>query len=184
MWRRTAFLIAWILLGTAGPLWASEEASAVNPVLGWSLRLLDMVLFFGGLVYLLARPIRGFFEKHTEDLREKLAGSLRMEEEEKRLAAEAGALLSGMDAEADKLKRKFEEERLRLREEMRASTEAALRRLREDHRRALVALDAEAQKELAAHAFRSARRESLDYLGSHLTAADRARFIATLAGER
>jgi F0F1-type ATP synthase membrane subunit b/b' len=183
MWRRTAFLIALILPWMAGPLWASEEASAGNPVLGISLRLLNMVLFFGGLVYLLARPIRGFFEKRTEDLRGKLGGSLRKEEEGKRLVREAEELLEGMETEVDKLHRKFEEERGRLRTELTASTEEAARRLRKDHQRALASLDEEAQKALAAHAFQAARRESLAYLKSHLTAADRARFLATLAGE-
>ena len=184
MWRKTAFLLILILLGGAGSLPASEGAPGGNPVLGWALRLLNMILFFGGLLYLLARPIRGFFEKHTEDLREKLEGSLRKEEEGKLLTREAGDLLAGMDAEVDGLRRKFEQERARLRAEMTASTEEASRRLREDHRKALVSLEEEARKALAAHAFQAARRGSMAYLGTHLTAADRARFLAGLAGER
>jgi len=184
MWRRKAFMIALILLGAAGPAAASEEASAGNPVLGWFLRLLNMILFFGGLVYLLARPIRGFFEKLTEDQQDKLDGSLLKEQEGKRLNTEAEILLAGMDAELDGLRRKFEEERGRVRAEWAASSKEAVRRLREDHRKALASLEENARESLAAYAFQAARRESLAYLSAHLTAADRTRFIAALAGER
>jgi len=184
MLRRAAFPVALILLGAAEPAAASEGAAAGNPVLGWSLRLLNMILFFGGLIYLLARPVRGFFEKHTEDLREQMEGSLRKEEEGKRLDREAGDLLAGMDAEMDALRRKFGEERGRLRGEWTAASEEAARRLREDHRRALTILEENARKALYTYALQTARRESLAYLGANLTAADRARFIAGFAGER
>ena len=179
MRRRLLPLIPFLLM--AIPAMASEGAAEGSPVLGFSLRLLNMLLFFGLLVFLAARPIRGFFEKHTEELRDKLNLSRKQEDEAARLVIESEALTRSIADEVEKLRRKFEEERARLLAEARALSEATLLRLRQEHARALAQLQVEAGRMLASHVLQAARRESLSYLKSNLTPADRLRFLGSMA---
>jgi len=181
---RHRLLLLIILLLTAVPAMASEGAAEGNPVLGFSLRLLNMLLFFGLLVFLVARPIRVFFEKSTEELRDKLNLSRKQEDEAARLLKEAEALTRSIADEVEKLRRKFEEERARLSGEARALSEATLLRLRQEHTRALAQLQVEAGRLLASQVLRAARSESLAYLKTNLTPADRGRFLGSLAERR
>ena len=182
MWRKTAFLIVLIML--AVPVLAAEGGHEGNPILGISFRVLNLVLFFGLLVYLAARPIRGFFEKHTEGIQEELAASLEQELKAKRLAQEAEALQAGVDAEVEKVRRRFEEERQRLGSEMRAYTQTALARLKDEHVRGAAHQEEEFRRNLAAYALDAARKESAAYLQAHLTPDDRSRFLDGVAKGR
>lgn len=182
MWRRVAIVA---VLFAAAPLMASEgHAGGVHPALGNALKALNLVVFFGLIIYMLARPARGFFEKHTEGIRSALDGSRAKERDAADLEAKARALASSIDAEVAALRARFAADRERVRQDLEAATARALARLRTDHERALAQLELTFRADLVAHTLRAARTEAVKSLEGGLAPADRARFLENVTGER
>jgi F0F1-type ATP synthase membrane subunit b/b' len=179
MWRN---LLVLALLLVAAPLAASggEGHGEGETPLGLLLKVVNLIAFFGLLAFLMARPLRAFFEKHTEEIRAALDGSRAREAEAQDLEAQARTLAASVETEAAALRARFEEDRMRIRRDLEASTERALARLRADHGRALAQLEASYKAEWTAHALRAVREEALRSLAKDLTPADRARFLASV----
>jgi F0F1-type ATP synthase membrane subunit b/b' len=179
MWRKGLVLI---LLLVAAPLAASggEGHGEGETPLGLLLKVVNLIAFFGLLAYLMARPLRAFFEKHTEGIRAALDGSRAREAEAKDLEAQALALAASVEAEVAALRARFEEDRKRVRRDLEASTERALARLRADHGRALAQLEASFKAALTAHTLNAVREEAMRSLAKDLTPADRARFLESV----
>jgi len=181
MWRRAAIVA---FLFAAAPLMASEgHAGGVHPALGNVLKALNLIVFFGLILYLLARPLRGFFEKHTEGIRSALDGSRAKEREAADLEAGARALASSIDGEAAALRARFAADRERVRRDLESATTRALARLRTDHEHALAQLELSFRTDLVAHTLRAARAEAEKSLQGSLTPADRARFLESVTAE-
>lgn len=181
MWRR-ALVVA--LLCFAAPALASEaHGGGGGDVLGAVIKTLNVVAFFGLLVYLLARPMRGFFEKHTEGIRTAIDDSRAKEREAVELEAQARALAASVDVEIDALRARFAADRERVKSDLEASTARAVARLRTDHERSLKQLENSFRRDLVAHTLKAARVEAERSLGRDLTPGDRARFLETVTAE-
>lgn len=181
MWRRAALAA---VLFAAAPLMAAEgHAGGAHPALGNALKAFNLVVFFGLIIYMLARPARGFFEKHTEGIRSALDDSRAKERDAADLEAGARALASSIDDEVTALRARFAADRERVRRDLEGATARALARLRTDHAHALVQLEASFRADLVAHTLRAARAEAEKSLQGGLTPADRARFLASVTAE-
>jgi len=178
MWRRLLFLA---ILCVAAPALASEaHGGGGNPALGAVVKILNLVAFFGILIYIMARPLRGFFEKHTEGIRSSIDDSRTKEREAVDLEAQARALAATVDAEVEALRARFAADRERVKTELQTSTTKALARLRTDHERSLRQLEDSFRRDLMAHALHAAQAEAVRSLKTDLTPADRARFLETV----
>jgi F0F1-type ATP synthase membrane subunit b/b' len=179
---RALFLV---LLFSAAPLLAAGgHAGEGSPVLGVFLKVLNVGAFFGLLIFLMARPLRGFFEKQTEGIRASLDASRSNEREALELEAKARDLAASVEGEVAVLKERFASDRERVREEIEGATGRALARLRADHARSLSQMEAAFRSRLVSRTLQAAREEALGILAKDLTPADRARFLETVTAER
>jgi len=162
----------------APPVLASEGGSSTFlglPVALW--KTANMLLFFGLLAYLLAKPVSAFFRNRNDEIARKLrdadkeraeAAQLRAEMEERtaKLASEIAALQERLRQEGEREKAALEQQ----------GEEEAARLLEQVEREAGRRVD-EAREQLAAEAAAVAAELSVELLQREMTAEDRRRIF-------
>ena len=118
MTRRTVFAVILCVLILSLGLSAQEGEHAAEPhgesgssgMLG---KVINFVILFGALGYLLAKPIMNFLSKRTTDIRASLDGARSAREEAARKLAETQVRIAALEGEAARLKSEAEAEGLR-----------------------------------------------------------------------
>ena len=132
-----------ILLCCAAPVLAAQAHGGGGPsFLDVALKVLNVAAFFGLIIYVMARPLRGFFETHTETIQNSIHDSLAKEQAALDLESQARALMASVETEVDALRSRFAADRVRVQQDLDAATQRALARLRTDHERSLSQLEA------------------------------------------
>lgn len=174
--------VAAVMLGVAFPAWASEGAAETflgMPVVIW--KTLNLVGFFGLLVYLLAKPMAAFFRTRREGIGRQLEEATAQRREAERLNAEMEQKVASLEGEIaamqERLRREGEKEREAL--EKQGETEA-VRFLAQVDQEATRRVE-EARASLSREAAGVAAELALELLQKELTEADRERiFTSTL----
>jgi len=111
MRRRPGIALLFLLFFSTAGLWASEAgAESSRGGLDMIGKVVNFVILFGGLGYVLYKPIRAILAGRGEEARRKLEGAqAKTLEAEKRLA-EAHERLSGLEAELQALRKSAEEQ--------------------------------------------------------------------------
>jgi len=175
-------VIAAVMGCAALPAWASEggaETFLGLPVVVW--KTLNLLGFFGLLVYLLAKPMAAFFRTRREGIARQLEEAGKQRQEAERLTTEMGQKVASLQGEIaslqERLRREGEREREALTEQ--GETEAARFLAQIDQEASRRVEDARAQ--LAREAAGLAADLALELLAKELTPADRERiFNSTL----
>jgi F-type H+-transporting ATPase subunit b len=95
----------------AAPLFAGGARQAAEGESGsflglpvWIWKTANMVIFFGVLVWLLARPVTNYFRRRQEEIEENLKRAAREREEAARLSAEMHERLGRLETEVEEIK--------------------------------------------------------------------------------
>jgi F-type H+-transporting ATPase subunit b len=135
MTRRTAFAVILCVLILSLGLAAQEGEHQAEPhgesgssgMLG---KVINFVILFGALGYLLAKPLMNFLSKRTTDIRASLDGARFAREEAVRKLAETQARIAALEGEAARLKSEAEAEGLRARDGIRELADKEAARIR------------------------------------------------------
>ncbi len=175
-------LAAAVVSLAALPALAATEGPATFlglPTVLW--KLLNLLAFVGLLVYLLAKPLRGFFHAREEGIARQLGEAAQQREQAVRLQAEVEQRVASLEGEIRALRERLHREGERERQVLGQQGEA-------DAARLLAQLDGEAKRRveearvnLAREAADLAADLAREILEKELTAADRERiFVRTL----
>ncbi len=174
--RRSTIALAFVLLVTAIGLEAAE-AEHGQTSLDFMGRVLNFVILFGGLIYLLRKPVKAYFEKRVRDTAAALSGAEDGRHGAEEKSRQSRVRLADLAAEVLDLKRQAEEAAQQERERIsRAANEeeARIRRLTEQE----VELQLKAGiRDLKAFAIERAVVRAEARLRRRLKAEDQARLI-------
>lgn len=179
---RLSALFVWLAL--AAPAWASGGDGGPETVWGlppifW--RVFNFVLFFGGLGYLLSKPLRSFFASRREGIARQLAEATRQRAEAEELRREMEARVAGLQEEIASLRERLrgdgEREREALAQQGEAEAAKLVAQVEQEAGRRIEAARAQLAREASEAAVQLAR----ELLSRELGPADRDRiFRATL----
>ncbi|HPC82408.1 MAG TPA: ATP synthase F0 subunit B [Thermoanaerobaculaceae bacterium] len=179
--RVCAFLAC---LAATAPAWASGGAGGPETVWGlppvfW--KTFNFVLFFGGLAYLLRKPLRSFFASRRESIAQQLAEATRQRAEAAELRQEMEARVAGLQEEIASLRERLRRDGEREREALAQQGESeAARFLAQVEQEAARRIEA-AHTQLAREASETAVQLARELLARELGPEDRERiFNATL----
>lgn len=173
-------VMAAVVWGAAWPAWASEggpETFLGMPVVVW--KTLNLLGFFGLLVYLLAKPMAAFFRTRRDGIARQLEEATRQRQEAERLTAEMEQKVASLESEISAMQERLrlEGERDRVALEKQGEAEAA-RFLAQIDQEAGRRVD-EARAELARDAAGVAAELARELLQKELTPADQERIFAS-----
>lgn len=179
-WSRIGvFLLAG--LASADPAWAaggSDTWLGLPRVLWYTLNLL---LFFGLLGWLLAKPLSAFFRTRQEEIARQLAEATRQQEEAVRMKAEMERRLASLESEIAALRQRLYDDGVRERAALVQQGEQEAERLLAQLDREAERRREEAQASLAREAASVAAELAWELLQREVTAEDRERiFRSTL----
>ena len=150
------------------------------PTIGW--KIVNFLLFFGLLAYLLTRPLQHFFASRREGIAKELEEAERLKVEAVRLTAETEQRVAGLEAEIAALRQRLRQEGEREREALKLQGEAEATRLSAQVQQEADRRVAAARSELAREAAETAAEIARELLAKELTQEDRDRiFSRTLA---
>jgi len=179
---RSRLLMLAMTLVVAAPASASEggaETFLGLPVVLW--KTANMLLFFGLLYYLLAKPLAGFFAARRGDIAQRLADAEKEKLEAARLRAEMEGRMAQLSGEIAALEARLRAEGERDRAALEQQGEAEARRFVEQVEREAARRGDEARAQLASEAAAIAAELSLEILKREMSAEDRQRiFTQTL----
>ena len=163
----------------AAPALASESA-APSTFLGlpvWLWKTANLLVFFGLLVYLLAKPLSQFFHTRREEVARALADAARQREEAVQMKAEMEKRVAALQQEiatlSERLRSDGEREKAELERAGQAESVRLLAQLDQEAQRRV----AEARTRLAGEAAEIAAEMALELLQRELTPADRERIF-------
>lgn len=130
------------LAAVATPAWAAEGANTFLGLPRFFWYSLNLIVFFGLLAYLLAKPMSRFFRSRSEEIASQLAEAKRQREEAERLRAEVEQRVASLQNEIAVL-------RERLHREGEHEREALVRQGEEEAARFLAQVDQEATRRVA-----------------------------------
>lgn len=162
---------------------AGEGAAATFlgiPTVLW--KIANLVVFLGGLAWLLARPLSRFFHTRGEDIARELREAERLRAEALAMQQEMTAKMAALEGEMvtlrDRLRREGEAERERLVAEGEREAAKFLQQVEDEATRRLLA----ARQQLAREAAQAAAAAAWEILGREITPEDRDRiFEVTLS---
>jgi F-type H+-transporting ATPase subunit b len=175
---RLALALVAMSLAALPALAAAERPSTFLglPTVLW--KLLNLLAFVGLLVYLLAKPLRGFFHARKDGIARQLAEAAQQRERAAQLEAEMERRVASLEGEIRELRERLHREGERERRLIEQQGEA-------DAARLLAQLDGEAKRRvdearvgLAHEAADVAAELAREILEKELTAADRERIFA------
>jgi len=103
------------------------QASGSSEFLG---KVINFVILFGGLAFVLAKPLRNFLAKRSRDIQTSLAEARDARSEAERKVAEAQQRIAALEDEAARMKKDAEIEGLKEKERIRAQAEKEAGRIR------------------------------------------------------
>ncbi|MGE5236636.1 MAG: hypothetical protein ACM3O7_09830 [Acidobacteriota bacterium] len=164
------------------PAWASEEGG--ETFLGlptWIWKSLNLILFVGLLVYLLAKPLRHFFHTRKESIARTLEEAAQQRAEAARLTADMERRVASLQSEIQALQGRLRSEGEREREALERQGEAEAARLVSQMEAEATRRTEEARTQLAREAADVAAQIAWELLEREVTPEDRDRiFKATL----
>jgi F-type H+-transporting ATPase subunit b len=176
--KRTPLIVLFLLY--ALPVVAAPEKEAPTTFLGlpvWLWKTANLVLFFGLLVYLLAKPLARFFHVRREEIARQLADAARAREEAVKMKAEMESRVASLEGEItalrDRLRSDGERERAELARQGEVEASRLLAQLDQEAQRRV----AEARAQLAGEAATIAADLALELLQREITPADRERIF-------
>jgi F-type H+-transporting ATPase subunit b len=173
-------VVAAVVWSAALPAWAAEEGG--ETFLGlptWIWKSLNLLLFIGLLLYLLAKPLRHFFHTRKEAIARSLEDAARQRDEAARLSADMEQRVASLQNEIKALQERLRQEGERERDALSRQGEAeAARLLTQMEEEATRRMD-EARSQLAREAAEVAAEIAWDLLEREVTAEDRERIFRT-----
>ena len=177
MRRWLAPLPLWLVALPASAAQESAGGFLGLPTLFW--KSANLVVFFGLMVYLLARPLQKFFHARREQIGVQMREAAQHQQEAERLRSEMEEKVAALAGEIAELKDRLHREGEREREALERQGEAeAARLLAQLDQEASRRVD-EARRELASEAASVAAELALELLERELTPADRERIFRT-----
>ncbi len=176
--RIGAFLV--VLLAAAEPAWASSEGGATwlgIPRVVWY--TLNLLLFFGLLGWLLAKPMAAFFRTRQEEIARALAEAARQQEETVRMKAEMEQRIASLESEIAALRQRLRDDGVRERAALVRQGEEEAQRLLTQMEGEAVRRREEAQASLAREAAGIAAELAWELLQREVTPEDRERIFRT-----
>jgi F0F1-type ATP synthase membrane subunit b/b' len=156
---------------------SAEEGHGGSGAVDFAGKVVNFLILFGGLAFVLAKPVREMLGKRGSDIREDLAAAEGRRGEAEKKSAETAARLGGLDGEIGRLKEEAEEEARRTGERIGRAAEAEaekIRRFAEQEIDEQVRSGVRALKSYAAEAAASLARERIR---KKLTPGDQAALI-------
>ena len=176
--KRTPFFV-FVLLYAAPRARLAREGSAdhVSGLPVWLWKTANLLVFFGLLVYLLAKPLSSFFHARREEIARQLADAARAREDAVKMKAEMESRVASLQGEIaslrDRLRADGERERAELGRQGEAEAARLLAQLDQEAQRRV----AEARTQLAGEAASIAADLALELLEREITPADRERIF-------
>lgn len=155
-----------------------HEEQTVFGIPAWILKLINLALFIGLLVYLLGGPIRNFFAQRRERIRSELAEAAARRAKADTLAADIQGRLDQIEREVEAILQRAVEEGERQKREMIAQGEADAAKIVQQAKNAVDAQLKHAKGELTAYAGQLASERALALLESQMNEADRKKIFA------
>lgn len=140
---------------------------------GWILKLLNMILFVGLLVYLLRAPIKNAIRSRGEGIRQQQAEARERREKADRLAEEIRGRLNRLEGEVATILKRAEEEGERQKQELIAAANDEAEKILRAARSEVDARVKLARKELTDYAGELAAQRAQQILEDSLTEGDR-----------
>lgn len=142
---RTALVLA---LASGAPLLAAGDGYDYGHLVPWAV---NVVLFFGGLFYILKTPVGGFFSRRLQNIKEALVKAEKSREEAKVRLDEIESKMANLDAELAEIeaKAKADLEREKVQLEIQANEDAS--RIMEQAKDEIEQMHREAVLELKAY---------------------------------
>ncbi len=176
--RIGAFLV--VLLAAAEPAWAASGGSdtwlGIPRVVWYTLNLL---LFFGLLGWLLAKPMGAFFRTRQEEISRTLAEATRQQEEAVRMKAEMEQRVASLENEITALRQRLHDDGVRERAALAQQGEQEAQRLLSQLDGEAARRREEAQASLAREAAGIAADLAWELLQREVTPEDRERIFRT-----
>lgn len=176
--RIGAFLV--VLLAAAEPAWAASGGSdtwlGIPRVLWYTLNLL---LFFGLLGWLLAKPLAAFFRTRQEEIARALAEATRQQEEAARMRVEMERRVTSLEGEIAALRQRLRDDGVRERAALVQQGEQEAQRLLSQLDEEAARRREEAQASLAREAAGIAAELAWELLQREVTPEDRERIFRT-----
>ncbi len=144
---------------------------------GWILRTLNMIAFFGVLVYLLRGPVGSFFRERRQTISHQLEEAKVRRAKAENLAADIQAKLSQLEAEVAAILQRSSEDGERQKQELLAAAELEAAKILTTANAGIEARLKQARTELAAYAGQLATERAHALLASNLTSEDRHRIF-------
>lgn len=139
---------------------------------GWVLKLINIILFVGFLVWLLKGPVGSSFRARSEEVRRAAEEARERREKADRLAADIQARLTQIESEVAAIRQRAEVEGERQRQEMIAAAEAEAAKILQTARNEVETRIKFARKELTEYAGELAATRAEAILREKITAED------------
>lgn len=156
---------------------AHEEVTYFG-IPAWILKLINLVLFFGVLVYLLKKPIGAAFAARREGIRKDAVEAKERRQKAESLAADIQSRLDQIESEVDSILARAAEEGERQKNEMIEQGRKDAEKILTQAQSAIEAQLKRARQELTEHAGRLAAQRAATLLEGGMTEADRKKMFA------
>ncbi|HSN67604.1 MAG TPA: F0F1 ATP synthase subunit B [Thermoanaerobaculia bacterium] len=156
----------------------THEEKTYFGIPGWILKLLNLILFVGLLVYFIGGPIRGALGERREKIRRDLTEAAERREKADRLAADIQARLDQIEKEVGSILDRAAAEGERQKQEMIAQGHAEAEKILAQAKNAVDAQLRQAKSELTEYAGKLAAERALTILETQMTDADRRKIFA------
>jgi F-type H+-transporting ATPase subunit b len=156
---------------------AHEEVTYFG-IPGWILKTLNLILFFGVLIYLLKKPIGAAFAARREKIRKDAIEARERRQKAESLAADIQSRLDQIESEVDTILARAAEEGERQKIEMIEQGRRDAEKILAQAHNAIDAQLKRARQELTEHAGRLAAQRAAALLESGMTEADRKKMFA------
>jgi F-type H+-transporting ATPase subunit b len=169
-----------VLWCCALPAWAAEEGSGKFlglPPLFWSAA--NLLVFFGLLFYLLARPLSRFFHARREQITSQMKEAAHQQQEAERLRSEMEQRVTALSREIEALKERLRRDGERERKALERQGEEEAARLVAQIGQEVARRVGDARREIASEAATVAADLALELLQRELTPEDRERIFRT-----
>ncbi len=176
--RRLAARTLLLLPLAATALWGAEAGGeASRGSLDMIGKVINFVVLFGFLGYVLHKPIRAMLTGRREEARRKLEEAQEKTRQAEKRLAEARARLSGLEAELQSLRRAAEEQGRAEQEKIRMSARGEAARIKHMTEQDIQAQIQAGIRELKRHAAQLATERALARIKARLTPEDQSRLI-------
>lgn len=145
---------------------------------GWVLKTINLILFFGVLVYLLKKPIGAAFVARREKIRKDAIEAKERRQKAESLAADIQSRLDQIESEVDTILARAAEEGERQKNEMIEQGRRDAEKILAQAHNAIDAQLKRARQELTEHAGRLAAQRAAALLETGMTEADRKKMFA------